>query len=124
MIKTFNGKYVTRYHPGNHRPDMLKGKSQVMAAYYGKTDRRAGKFEIVAKSFPFSKEYVAGINPPKAVRHDILGKNWISTTFLSNQAMSYFRENKVNLKSIFPTRICTESSICCLLYTSPSPRDS
>ncbi len=113
MIKTFNGKYVTRYHPGSHRPDMLKGKSQVMAAYYDKTDRRAGKFEIIAKSFPFPKEYVAGFNPPKAVKHDILlGRNWISSTFISNNRINYFLERRINLESIFPTRTCEGDHIC------------
>ena len=117
MIKAFNGRYVTRYHPGNDRPDMLKGKSQVLAAYYHKTDRRAGKFNVIALNKNFSKGFVAGKKIPRAVKHpSILRNQWMTNTTSINYGIAYRRKNQVNQKAYIPEMPCSQN--ICRVYTT------
>lgn len=117
MIKAFNGRYVTRYHPGNDRPDMLKGKSQVLAAYYGKTDRRAGKFNVIAVNGNFSRGFVAGKKIPKAVKHpSIIGNQWMTNTSTLNKGVAYRRKSQVN-QNVYAPEIPCAGSIC-WVYTT------
>ncbi|PTX60163.1 hypothetical protein C8N46_107169 [Kordia periserrulae] len=119
MIKTYNGKYITRYHPGNDRPDMLKGKSQVLAGYYGKTDRRAGKFNVIALNKSFSRGFVAGNKIPKAVRHaDIIGFQWMTQTSITKNSITYIRKSFANQEIYAPTIPCfgTNSDSFCRTY--------
>ena len=77
----------------------------------------------IGSSLPFIDTLVLTKGIPLRVRDDRLGGISFSTSSLLSIAQSTYQNQPIWTAPFTEYRSCGPNSMCCLLYTSPSPRD-